>query len=93
MPSLIAALDATPLTAAHRQGHQEHHEHNGYRNHDHDDSSRYGCNWDQQGIAHFVSSKSSGRKATRRGAPRTDGEPTARVADMGNRQRPIRLRS
>src|SRR6188472_381926 len=64
MPSLVAALDAAPLTAAHRHGHEEHHEHDGYRNDDYDDSRRYGCNWDQQGVAHFVSSKPSGRKAT-----------------------------
>jgi membrane protein len=37
MPSLIAALHATPLTAAHRQRHEEHHEHDGYRNDDYHD--------------------------------------------------------
>jgi hypothetical protein len=79
MPSLITALQATPLTAAHRHGHEKHHEHDRYGNHDHDDSRRYGRNGGQQGVAPFVFLQGfrSGAYA-RRSALRTDGaKPTA----------------
>jgi hypothetical protein len=54
VPSCLTALQATPLTPAHRHGHEKHHEHDRYGNHDDDDSRRYGRNGGQQGVAPFV---------------------------------------
>ena len=54
VPSRLIALQATPLTAAHRHGHETHHEHDRYGNHDHDDSRPYSRNGGQQGAAPFV---------------------------------------
>ena len=39
---ISAPLRATPLTAAHRHGDDQHHQHHCDRDHDYDDSGRYG---------------------------------------------------
>lgn len=73
MPSLITALHATLLTAAHRQGHEKHHQHYRYGNHDYNDSRCYGCDGDQEGVAHSVPCK---------GAFRSEGYPTRRAVNV-----------
>ena len=64
-PSLITALQATPLTAAHRHGHESHHEHDRYRNHDDDDSRPYG----RSGITKASLLSSSSRSSDQDGYP------------------------
>jgi hypothetical protein len=54
MPSFTTPLRGTPLTAAHRDGHEKHHEHDRNGDHDYDHSRRYGHRH-QQGVAHSVS--------------------------------------
>src|SRR6266480_896237 len=53
MPSFLAPLRATPLTAAHRDGREKHHQHDCYGDHDDDDSRPYG-EGDEQGVVHSV---------------------------------------
>ncbi len=72
LPIFTTPRRATPLSAAHRHGHEEHNEHNCYGDHDHNDSCRY-RHRDQQGAAHsvFLQGVSPGRNDTRRDATRT----------------------
>jgi hypothetical protein len=55
---ILSALPAPPLATTHRQGHKQHYEHDCDGNNDDNDSRRYRCHGDQQGVTHFGSSKS-----------------------------------
>jgi len=50
----FVALRAAPLAPTHGKGHDQHHEHDRYGNHDHNDPCRYGRHGDKQSVAHFV---------------------------------------
>jgi hypothetical protein len=53
MPSFVAPLRATPLTAAHRDGAEKHHQHDCYGDDD-DNDSRPNGEGDEQGLVHSV---------------------------------------